>query len=170
MAITKNTQTPAQLEAIAEEAFPGLTLTASRELTEGMCNAAYRLTLSDGRDVILKIAPAGGAGLLRNEIRMMRAEVEAMGLVRRHGAARVAEVYRHDDSCRVCGSEYFLMEALPGQSLFALRDSLPKAQLAELHREIGQLSRRVSGIRGKPSACWATGRTASPDCMISSAT
>ena len=149
MAITKNTQTPAQLEAIAAEAFPGLILTGARELTEGMCNAAYRLTLSDGREVILKIAPAGGAGLLRNEIRMMRAEVAAMELVRSHGAARVAEVYRHDDSCRVCSSEYFLMEALPGQSLFALRDSLPKAQLAALHREIGQLSRRVSGIRGE---------------------
>ena len=149
MAITKNTQTPAQLEAIVAEAFPGLTLTAARELTEGMCNAAYRLTLSDGREVILKIAPAGGAGLLRNEIRMMCAEVAAMGLVRSHGAARVAEVYRHDDSCRVCSSEYFLMEALPGQSLFALRDSLPSAQVAELHREIGQLSRRVSGIRGE---------------------
>ena len=73
MAITKNTQTPAQLEAIAAEAFPRLTLTSARELTEGMCNAAYRLTLSDGREVILKIAPAEGAGLLRNEIRMMRA-------------------------------------------------------------------------------------------------
>ena len=149
MAITKNTQTPAQLEAIAAEAFPGLTLTSARELTEGLCNAAYRLTLSDGRDVILKIAPAGGMGLLRNEIRMMRAEVAAMELVRSHGAARVAEVYRHDDSCRVCSSEYFLMEALPGQSLFALRDGLPQEQLALLHREIGQLSRRVGGIRGE---------------------
>lgn len=146
MGITKNHQGESTLQAMAARAFPGQTVLSIRELTEGMCNAAYLLTLSDGRDVVVKIAAPGSAGLLRNEEGLMRAEVAALTLVRTLGDVPVPRVYAHDDTRTLCSGEYFFMEALPGQSLYSQRDSIPPETRAALHREIGRIERRVASL------------------------
>ena len=77
--ITKNRQSKEQLHKIIEKAFQGkVTLTDYRELTDGFCNVAYDLVLSDGRQAILKIAPPTGVQMMSCEAELMKTEVFAM--------------------------------------------------------------------------------------------
>lgn len=52
---------------MAEAAFPEKGIPQIEELTEGMCNAAYKLTYGDGFQTILKIASPIKEGFLINE-------------------------------------------------------------------------------------------------------
>ena len=78
MILTKNLQNDDALARMTAAAFPGRHMRSARELTEGLCNAAYRITLDDGTETIVKIAPARADTLLSNEVGMMAAEVRAM--------------------------------------------------------------------------------------------
>ena len=66
---TKNRKTREQVAQMVERAFGGATLAAGDdavdELKEGWFNAAYSVRLSDGREVILKIAPLKDAVAVR---------------------------------------------------------------------------------------------------------
>ena len=149
MGITKNHQSEGTLRRMAEAAFPGRGVVSIRELTEGLCNAAYLLELTDGTRTVLKIAAADGQGLLRNEEGMMRAEVDALERVRGLGDVPVPAVYAHDFSRTRCSGAYFFMEALPGASMFSQRDSLPEATRVALHRALGRMARRVGSLTGE---------------------
>ena len=56
MAITKCRQTTDNILKMAEAAFPNKGIPQIEELTEGMCNVAYKLTYEDGFCTILKIS------------------------------------------------------------------------------------------------------------------
>lgn len=148
MLLTKNIQTNDNLRRMTAAAFPGLEMVSAIELTEGLCNAAYRITLSDGRDTILKIAPERSENLLANEVGLMTAEVAAMELVRQHTDLPIAAVQFYDTSKTLCTSDYFFMDALPGRSLFSIRDSLPKDVYRAYHREIGRCTQKIASITG----------------------
>jgi hypothetical protein len=66
---TKNMKNRAQVDAMVRKAFDGIGLHhgagAVRELKDGWFNAAYCVRLADGREVILKIAPAAHAEVMR---------------------------------------------------------------------------------------------------------
>ncbi|MNE65110.1 hypothetical protein D3C80_1605650 [compost metagenome] len=71
-----------QLELLVHTAFAADTaIVSSTELTGGFFNTAYDLLLSDGRSVILKVAPSEETQTLSYEKDIMRAEVEALRLV-----------------------------------------------------------------------------------------
>lgn len=149
MGITKNRKTQQELLNLADIAFPGKQVTAVTELTEGLFNAAYRFDFADGAASILKIAAASGEGLLSNEINMMQAEVDAMELAHSRSLPYVPQVQYSDFSCTVCDGTFFFMEAMPGKSLNSCKEQLSADTLADIHREIGKLQRRMADIRGK---------------------
>lgn len=80
MGITKNRQTKENIIRMAKAAFPQRGVPRIAELTEGMCNAAYKLTFEDGFQTILKIASPIKTGFMTNECNLMEAEVKAMKL------------------------------------------------------------------------------------------
>ena len=107
---TKNRKTREQIARMVEKAFGsnGIALAtgedAVSELEEGWFNAAYSVRLSDGREVILKIAPVKGADVLAYEKNIMATEVATMHLVRENPAIPVPEIYYFDtagDSMRL---------------------------------------------------------------------
>ena len=153
MILTKNLQSDDALARMAAAAFPGRRMHSARELTEGLCNAAYRITLDDGTQTIVKIAPARADTLLSNEVGMMTAEVQAMRLVREQTTVPVARVYAHDTSHALCSSDYFFMEVMPGQSLYSLRQGMDDASLADIHRQIGRITREISSVTGRRFGC-----------------
>ncbi|MER7369904.1 aminoglycoside phosphotransferase family protein, partial [Nonomuraea wenchangensis] len=53
---TKRRLSAAELDALARRAL-GAGVAASAELTDGFANAVWRLSLDDGREVVLKLAP-----------------------------------------------------------------------------------------------------------------
>src|SRR5436189_510305 len=111
-------------EAIITAAFgETTTLLALDECEEGWFNAVYRISVSDGTNCVLKVAPPPEVRVLRYEHDIITTEVEALGLVRERTSVPVPAVLVFDDSCELVQSPYFLMEQCQGTLLSALRPS-----------------------------------------------
>ena len=149
MGITKNRQSEENIYEMARTAFKRDEKPAIKELTEGLCNAAYELTYEDGFSTILKISSPVKKGYLTNEINLMEAEIRAMELVYANTDIRVAKVYKYDTSRKLCSGDYFFMEKLDGVSLMSLNDGMDKETYAGLSREVGKVQKKLSGIRGE---------------------
>lgn len=149
---TKNAKNRAQIEAMVNKAFAGIGLHADadavRELKDGWFNAAYCVRLADGREVILKIAPAANAEVMRYERNIMVTEVATMRLVRQNAAIPVPAIHYYDHAHDVCDSSYFFMEKIEGQNLDHVYDALPADQKTVIDREIGVIIREVNSFPG----------------------
>ena len=149
---TKNRKTPEQVRRMVERAFPGLTLAdgaeALVELKEGWFNAAYNVRLSDGREVIVKIAPPRGAEVLSYEKNIMDTEVAAMRRVYGNPSIPVPEIYAYDTACDLCDSVYFFMEKLSGDNYGHVRKSLPEETQGQIDRQIGEIIRAINQYAG----------------------
>jgi aminoglycoside phosphotransferase (APT) family kinase protein len=147
--ISKTPVSSAEAASVVEAAFGGETsLVSSEELTEGWFNAAYALTLGDGRKVVLKVAPPPTVEVLDYERDIMSAEVDALRLVRASTGAPVPEVLWYDPEGAHLGSPSFLMTHLPGRSLQALGDQVPADARAAVDRALGQHLRAINEIAG----------------------
>jgi aminoglycoside phosphotransferase (APT) family kinase protein len=149
---TKNTKTRAQIEAMVARTFGGTPLAegddAVRELKDGWFNAAYSIRLTDGREVILKIAPPKAAEVMQYEQQIMATEVASMRLVRQNPAIPVPEIYFFDQTHDLCDSDYFFMEKVSGDNLEHVKASLPAETQAALDRQIGAIISEVNRFRG----------------------
>jgi aminoglycoside phosphotransferase (APT) family kinase protein len=110
------------------------------ELTDGMFNAAYRLTTDDGRDVVLKVAPSADTPLLTHERGIMRTEAMAFRLMAEHGLP-VPDVLHAEDGLLV-------LSALDGGSWSSLQERLTPEAHAVLRRELGAIVARLHRIEG----------------------
>ena len=147
MSITQNPQRPENLRRMCAAAFPGREVKSIAELTEGMCNVAYRVDFADGASV-LKIAAADPSGLLSNEINLMHAEVAAMRIVQEHGVPLVPKVQFADFTRTICSGNYFFMECLPGRSLSSCSKELTEDVINHVHFQSGQFQQQLSRIHG----------------------
>lgn len=149
MGITKCKQTKENILRMATTAFPQRKILRIEELTEGMCNVAYKLTFEDGFQTILKIASPIKEGFLTNERNLMEAEVKAMKLVAEHTNIKVAEVYAYDTTRTLCEGDYFFMECLEGTNWFTVYESLSEEVKAGLRTEVGVVQRKLSAVTGE---------------------
>ena len=144
--ITKNRQPESKINEMIRKAFPGKTVDAISELTEGMCNVTYNITFRDGEECILKIAAKDTTGNTSNEVHLMAAEVSAMRLVKEHCSFKVADVLAYDCSRILCDGDYFFMEKLPGINYSFIKEKLPEEINRKIAREIGEISRELCSI------------------------
>ena len=147
MGITKIKLKKEELVKIVAATFPECTLADYEELTEGLCNTAYRMVLSNGQKVVLKVTSGNNKGFMSNESGMMDAEVSAMNIVAEQTDIRVAKVYRYDTSREIIDGNYFLMESLDGDSWFSRKESLSDEVNQSLSRETGCVQKKLAGIR-----------------------
>jgi len=149
---TKNRKTREQVALMVERAFGGATLAdgedAVSELKEGWFNAAYNVRLSDGREVILKIAPQNVADVLAYEKNIMETEVASLLLVRENPAIPAPEVYAFDTARDICDSDYFFMEKLTGENYGGEKKSFSPALQARIDQQIGVIIREINGFTG----------------------
>lgn len=148
MAVTKNKQSEEKIKEMVHLAFPKRRLLSVRELTGGMCNAAYMITFDDGSKSVLKIAASNNTGFLRNENCLMDTEVEAMKLVYETGVAKVARVQFYDKSCSICDGKYFFMDAIDGESYVSLRTEFTDEEKRIINYEIGEIQKNLMSIQG----------------------
>jgi len=150
---TKNRKTREEIERMVERSFSGVTLAAGEEavseLKEGWFNAAYNIRLSDGREVILKIAPPRDAEILTYEKDIMTTEVTSMSLVFQNPAIPVPEIYYFDTARDLCDSNYFFMEKLAGDNLEHVKESYSLEIQANINRQIGAIVREINTYTGK---------------------
>jgi aminoglycoside phosphotransferase (APT) family kinase protein len=138
-----------QLGMLVLSAFAAdLTIVSSTELTGGFFNTAYDLLLSDGRSVILKVAPSEETQTLSYEKDIMRAEVEAMRLVAAGGKVPVPAVYSFDESRSLIPCPYFFMEKVEGQPYSEVKESYSAGQRAGVEAELGRYQRLINEITG----------------------
>ncbi len=146
---TKNVQDAATLARILAASLPGAELGEAVELSEGYFNVAYLLRARDGREVVVKVAPAAGTPVMSSETGIMAAEVAAMELVATHAPEVPApRVLRFDDTGAVCDAPYVVMTVLPGASLSSLGDGLDPASRDRVWHEVGRLTRLVNQVQG----------------------
>ena len=146
MAITKCVQTEENLIRMAKAAFPDKCLLQSEELTEGMCNAAYRLTFADGFKTILKISSPIKEGFMTNECNLMAAEVKAMRLAAEKTDIKVPAVYVYDTTRTICAGDYFFMECLEGASWSSVAGSLSEAENLALCEQTGRVQKKLTAL------------------------
>lgn len=135
--ISKTAVDRATAAAIVADAFgPTVGLTGFTECTEGWFNAVHRLDLSDGRSVILKVAPPPGVRVLTYEHDLITTEVAMLRLVRERTTVPVPEVLWWDDSGRQLPSPLFLMTACRGTLLSELRAGLTEDDAARIDAQL----------------------------------
>lgn len=144
--LNKTKLTETQLGRIVRNTF-GTSLRRSRELADGWANTAYALTLDDDRTVVLKAAPSKDKRLMRCERNNMSAEVAALALMEEQNVP-APRVLVYDPSCSLLPAEYFIMDYVAGTPLNKIADSLSKQELAGIRQDLGNLSRRINGVKG----------------------
>ena len=149
---TKNRKSREELAKIVEKAFGKPLLAegddAITELKEGWFNAAYCLRLTDGREVVIKIAPPAGAEIMTYEKNIMDTEVACMKMVAENPAIPVPEIYYFDTDKDICDSDYFVMEKLAGENYDHLKKSLGKDEKSAIDTEIGGIIRAINEYPG----------------------
>lgn len=178
ISLTKNHQTEAAIKEMVSKAFPGKEAAGITELTEGFFNAAYRIKLRDGQNVILKIAPPGKADIMTYEKNLMYAEVNSMRLVKERTSVPVPEIlfYSPEHSGNLCESDYFFMTALTGENYNSVKSTLNEEEQYRIDYEIGRYNRRINRIEGssfgyfasasEPSADWKTVFQSMAECVL----
>ena len=135
--------------AIVGDAFgPEVTLARFTECTEGWFNAVHRLDLSDGRSVILKVAPSPHVRVLTYEHDLITTEVTMLRLVRERTTVPVPEVLWWDGSGRHVPSPLFLMEACPGRLLSEVRADLSEADQARVDGQLVGFLAQLHAVTG----------------------
>jgi len=149
---TKNKKTREQIEGMVRRAFEGASLAADdeaiTELKEGWFNVAYNVRLSDGREVILKIAPPQSAEVMTYEKNLMATEVSAMRLVRQNPLIPAPTVYYFDQAKDLCDADYFFMEKIQGENLAHVKASLPAEAQEAIDLQIGRIVREINTFPG----------------------
>lgn len=147
--LTKFKLSDRQLRALVESAFGKETVVIhSSELTGGFFNTGYDLALSDGRSVILKVAPKEGTDILSYEKNILRTEVEALHLVKATGVVPVPAVYYFDDSLLLIPCPYFFMEKIEGQPYSEVKENLSMEERQSIETELGRYNRLINEIQG----------------------
>jgi aminoglycoside phosphotransferase (APT) family kinase protein len=120
---------------------------ASRRLRGGTFNACWGVTMADGAEAVLKVAPPPELPLLRYEQDLLRTEADFYA---RAGAAGVPVpgVLHADFGRRLIASDWLLVTKVPGASLHALRRRLSRAERERVRRELGRAAARSGTIRG----------------------
>lgn len=144
--LTKNKQDKKIIEQMVKKYFPLHTMNGYRELTEGYFNVAYEILLSNGTNVILKIAPLKETRIMTYEKNIMFVEVEAMKTAKIKAQIPIPDMLGYDDSCTICQSPYFFMEKLEGNSLNKVKNTLSPEQLANIYIEAGKIIKKVNEI------------------------
>ena len=146
--ITKAQISQEQIKQLVIKAFGTNTYPVNIvENKEGWFNAAYFITLSNGKEVVLKIAPPPQVKVLRYEKDILQTEVTVLQLLASSNIP-VPLVYFHDYSRTIISSDYFIMEKLPGNAYSKLRDSLKPEIQEQIDIEWGQICKAINDIHG----------------------
>jgi aminoglycoside phosphotransferase (APT) family kinase protein len=151
-------------------------LTGWAELGEAGFNTVYRIRLTGGAGLVLKVAPDPAMPMLTYERDIMRGETAFYRSAA--GVVPVPEVVHVDFSRRLIDSDYLLMTELPGENWYGSRDRIGDADRTRLRAELGGLVASLHGItgsvfgypQGRTDASWRMAFLRMLDALLSDAT
>lgn len=112
---------------------------------DGWYNAAYGLTLEDGRRGVVKIAPPESVEIMRYEKDIMASEVKAMRLLEQ--LIPIPKILADDLEGRLIGRPLYIMEWLEGKPLNHCYEELGPEALGRVREEAGRIVKTVSSVR-----------------------
>jgi aminoglycoside phosphotransferase (APT) family kinase protein len=144
--LTKRAVDRETLEALIRGAFgPEAGIARSLELNEGFFNAAFRITLTDGREVVLKASPTPDTPLLTYERDIMRGEAEFFRFAPASGVPLASVLHTGFDRTLIDG-DYLVMSAVDGATWHSLEPRLDDGAKAALRRELGGIAARLHTV------------------------
>lgn len=147
MSITKNRKSEAKIYEMIHQIFSDDRIIALSEITEGMFNAVYRIELSERGTHYLKIAPSDQIRTMRSEKDALKREVFALNFLKNYDiSVRVPAVKVYDETRQVLDADYFIMDAIPGKSLYQSMEQLNNLQLCNIQSEVGRITRQMNSI------------------------
>ena len=84
----------------------------------GEFNAAFKVSSSDGKKYVIKLAPPDDAPVLTYEKDMMRSEVFWYNQLHEKSSVRVPQIFAYDATKEVIPTSYFIMEFVSGRPLY----------------------------------------------------
>ncbi len=152
VSITKNYQPLEALRAMAGMAYGPDRVPAGdgwvQELGIGLFNVAYRVTLRDGYQSVLKIAPPPGVEVMTYERGAMATELAALALIREHTQVPVPGVDFADQSHLLCDADYFFMPYIDADNLSAVKDTLTERERQAYGKTLGATTAELNSILG----------------------
>ena len=145
---SKNLLTGEHIRELTAYAFPGRYAADISELTAGLCNALYVVTLDNGTKTVLKVSSPGMEGKTTNEQWLIESETASMKMVAEHLPGLPApKVLFYDDSMTRCSGKYFFMEFLEGDLMMPLRRTLTQEQSKARYHAMGRAVRDIGTIK-----------------------
>ncbi|MCO8270592.1 aminoglycoside phosphotransferase family protein [Actinoplanes sp. TRM 88003] len=121
----------------------GVGVTGASELSGGGFAAVWRASLTDGREVVVKVGPPASARLLAYERKLIPAEAVYYSLVREK--APVPAVLAHSDN-------WIISTLLPGEPLTAVESAVARQQLGAAVARVHTITGPLFGYTGdRPS-------------------
>ncbi|WP_222193225.1 phosphotransferase family protein [Modestobacter italicus] len=143
----KRPLSPVETADVVREALgPEAVVRGARELTEGTFNSAYALTLADGRELVLKVAPPPGTPLLTYERHLLSTEADCLRAFAERTSAPLPELVAAGVSAQ--GREYLLTSLLPGASWSSQAERIDGRQRATLRRQVGRHVAAMHSVTG----------------------
>jgi aminoglycoside phosphotransferase (APT) family kinase protein len=128
----------------------GIHAVACSELPGGGFATVLRVDLSDGRTVVLKIAPPPDVPLLRYERGVIGAEARYLTLVHRElDGIAVPRLVAYGRGPKIFDAEWIFTSHLPGAALTAPPGTLPQEQTDRVRADLGALLARVHTVTGR---------------------
>lgn len=150
LSITKQKLTEDEIQRMVNHAF-GENCKACKitEADEGWYSAVYLISLSNGRNVLLKVAPSSSVNTMRYEKNIMYTEVEVTKLLKAQGNIPVPEVYFYDNTGKVIENEYYFRQLFNGMAYNKVKDALPKETVESIEKELGMYNKKINSVKGK---------------------
>lgn len=152
--ITKNRQPAETLRALVRRAYGpdleplGPDAAWAQELGHGWFNVAYRVTLRDGRDVVLKIAPPADVPVMTYERDAMRIELASLAMIAERTTVPVPPVDHADLGHDLVDADWFAMPFVAGDNLGVVKGAMAPAERAAYGEALGALNRELNTLRG----------------------
>ena len=152
--ITKNRQSRSTLLAMVERAYGPDQVPADpegawlEEMGHGWFNVAYRITLRDGRDVVLKIAPPRDVPVMTYEHGAMGIELASLALIAERTNVPVPHVDHADTGHDLVDADWFFMPFVDGDNLGIVKGDLDPQVVAACNEQLGALNRELNSIVG----------------------
>ncbi|MER6194246.1 phosphotransferase family protein [Streptomyces cyaneofuscatus] len=155
-------------------------LAACTPLTGGTYNTVTRVTLTDGRDWVVKTPPPHSAGL-RYERDLLVNEVAFYTAARQAGGPAVPRVVHSEPDPTVPTGAYVVMTARPGRPWHEVDRPEDPYDEPRLRAELGRLVGRLHTVTGRggfgypaapfgpPAATWRTAFTAMTEAVLADA-
>lgn len=147
---TKSRLTPDVINTLVKLHFPEAHITSIQELTEGMCNAAWRLegsgSLSQG--IILKAGPSAGTEMLTYEKDKLRTEIRVYQLLEKKEIP-TPRLLAWDISRTLVPCDYFFVDLVPGATWKSCLGSIPAQNIPDLMKQLGRCNAAVHSVEGE---------------------